>query len=63
MKIRVILCLLLIQSISQAQDKSALFNRPVAESNPLRTEQARELDEYIKTIAADRSQLLSLIHI
>ena len=62
MKIRVILCLLLIQSISRAQEKSSLFNRPVAESNPLRTEQARELDEYIKTIAADRSQLRALLN-
>ena len=36
------------------------FNQPVAESNPLRTEQARELDQYIKTIAADTSRLETL---
>ncbi|MEO2020485.1 MAG: hypothetical protein ABGX05_01570, partial [Pirellulaceae bacterium] len=32
------------------------FNQEVAQSNPLRTEQARELDEYIKQIAGDRSR-------
>jgi dienelactone hydrolase len=36
------------------------FNQKVADSNPLRTEQARELDEYIKTIAADRSRFETL---
>ena len=36
------------------------FTQPVAESNPLRTEQARELDQYIKTIAADTSRLETL---
>jgi len=39
-----------------APAKSEYFNQNVADSNPLRTEQARELDEYIKTIAADRSR-------
>ncbi len=36
------------------------FNQAVAESNPLRTEQAGELDQYIKTIAADRSRFETL---
>ena len=36
------------------------FNQPVAESNPLRTEQARELDEYIKAMASDRSRFSTL---
>ncbi len=40
-----------------AQQTPELFNRPVSESNPLRTEQARELDEYIQHIARDKSLL------
>ncbi|MED5461292.1 MAG: dienelactone hydrolase family protein, partial [Pseudomonadota bacterium] len=36
------------------------FNQPVSESNPLRTEQARELDDYIKVIATDRTRLGSV---
>jgi len=39
-----------------APAKTEYFNQSVADSNPLRTEQARELDEYIRTIAADRSR-------
>ena len=54
---RVILGILLLQATVLGQDQSALFNRPVAESNPLRTEQARELDEYIKLIARDKTLL------
>ena len=44
---RAILGILILQATVLGQDPSALFNRPVAESNPLRTEQARELDAYI----------------
>ena len=36
------------------------FNQPVADSDPLRTEQARELDVYIKTLAADRTRFHEL---
>ncbi|WP_298864473.1 dienelactone hydrolase family protein [uncultured Gimesia sp.] len=43
-----------------APEKPEYFNQSVADSNPLRTEQARELDEYIKTIAADRSRFQKL---
>ena len=41
-------------------DATPLFNLPVADSNPLRTEQARELDEYIKHVARDRSRFQKL---
>ncbi|MBB76349.1 MAG: hypothetical protein CMJ75_17730 [Planctomycetaceae bacterium] len=40
----------------RAQD-ATYFNQSVSASNPLRTEQARELDEYIKALAADRTLL------
>lgn len=40
--------------------KADYFNQKVADSNPLRTEQARELDEYIQKIAADRSRFHKL---
>ena len=59
---RVILGILLLQATVLGQDQSALFNRPVAESNPLRTEQARELDAYIKIISKDRSLLKSVLN-
>ncbi|MBN81991.1 MAG: hypothetical protein CMJ70_17810 [Planctomycetaceae bacterium] len=36
------------------------FNQNVSDSNPLRTEQARELDEYVKALAADRSRLATV---
>lgn len=41
-------------------EKPQYFNQNVKDSNPLRTEQARELDEYIKTIAADNSRFRQL---
>jgi|TARA_B100000700_G_scaffold331255_1_gene462651 dienelactone hydrolase len=59
---RAILGILILQATVLGQDPSALFNRPVAESNPLRTEQARELDAYIKTISKDRSLLKSVLN-
>lgn len=43
-----------------ASSKPEYFNQNVADSDPLRTEQARELNEYIKTIAADRSRFNNL---
>ena len=36
------------------------FNQPVADSDPLRTEQARELEVYIKTLASDRTRFYEL---
>lgn len=50
-------------ALANAQSESAkpqYFNQRVADSNPLRTEQARELDEYIQTIAADTSRFRQL---
>lgn len=43
----------IVSCVSYAQD---LFNQNVADSNPLRTEQAKELDEYVKSLAADRGR-------
>jgi dienelactone hydrolase len=36
------------------------FDQNVADSNPLRTEQANELDEYVKHLAADRTRFEAL---
>tara|TARA_R110002095_G_scaffold194767_3_gene173180 strand:- start:3047 stop:4162 length:1116 start_codon:yes stop_codon:yes gene_type:complete len=50
-------------TLAQAQSESVkpeYFNQSVADSNPLRNEQARELDEYIKTMASDRSRFQML---
>lgn len=50
---------LVVPTLLNAQStpvKQEYFNQKVADSNPLRTEQARELDEYIRAIAADRSR-------
>jgi dienelactone hydrolase len=61
-----ILLSLIVPAFAMAQDsttadrKPEYFNQKVADSNPLRTEQARELDEYIKTIAADTSRFQQL---
>ena len=52
-----------IPVLAIAQDDAAkpeYFNQKVADSNPLRTEQTRELDEYIQTIAADTSRFRKL---
>ncbi|WP_230682408.1 hypothetical protein [Gimesia maris] len=54
---------ILIPALGCAQSEPAkpeYFNQRVTDSNPLRTEQARELDEYIKTIAADRRRFEQL---
>ncbi len=40
--------------------KESYFNQKVADSNPLRTEQARELDAYIKIMAADSTRFADL---
>ena len=53
-------CGILLTSTSYAQEpdkaQNDYFNQAVADSDPLRTEQARELDLYIKSQAADRSR-------
>jgi dienelactone hydrolase len=52
-----------IPVLAIAQDDAAkpeYFNQKVADSNPFRTEQTRELDEYIQTIAADTSRFRKL---
>lgn len=36
--------------------QNTLFNQNVVDSNPLRTEQARELDQYVRTLAADTTR-------
>ncbi|MEO1997739.1 MAG: dienelactone hydrolase family protein, partial [Planctomycetaceae bacterium] len=57
-----VLMVIAIGTESSADDGVATgdFNQKVADSNPLRTEQARELDEYIQRIAADRSRFRKL---
>lgn len=42
------------------QQNPPLFNQKVADSNPLRVEQVKELDAYIKAMAADRTRLASV---
>lgn len=54
---------IVIPTLAEAQSTSKqpeYFNQKVADSNPLRNEQARELDEYIKLMAADRSRFQKL---
>ena len=48
----------------QAQDKSAapqFYEDDVANSNPLRAEQARELDAYIVALKQDRTRLQKVL--
>ncbi|MEI7459259.1 MAG: dienelactone hydrolase family protein [Pirellula sp.] len=40
--------------------QESYFNQKVADSNPLRTEQARELDAYIKSMAVDTTRFADL---
>ena len=40
--------------------QESYFNQKVADSNPLRTEQARELDAYIKSMALDTTRFADL---
>jgi dienelactone hydrolase len=57
-----VLCLV-APSLTVAQGdavKPQYFNQKVADSNPLRTEQTRELDEYIQAVAADTSRFRRL---
>ncbi|MBC8354507.1 MAG: dienelactone hydrolase family protein [Planctomycetes bacterium] len=49
-----------IAQTTQNRAADGYFNQKVADSNPLRTEQTRELDEYIKAIAADRTRFEKL---
>ncbi|MGZ0172486.1 MAG: alpha/beta hydrolase family protein [Planctomycetales bacterium] len=51
---------LTVAQTAQSDPSKEYFNQKVSDSNPLRTQQARELDEYIKTIAADRSRFNAL---
>jgi len=46
------------QPVRDAQE--SYFNQKVADSNPLRTEQARELDAYIKSMAVDTTRFADL---
>ncbi len=52
---------LLVAAPLLAQEKPALFEQRVAESNPLRVEQAKELDAYINAMKADTSRLRALL--
>lgn len=65
MKVASLLALVwfLVPAIANAQadsEKPQYFNQSVADSNPLRNEQARELDAYIKRMAADRGRFHKL---
>ncbi len=53
----------LIAIVASGQDKPATtyFEQDVKESNPLRTQQAQELDDYILTLKKDNSRLKSLL--
>lgn len=48
-------------SVATAQDKPTYFEQDVKDSNPLRTEQARELDDYILALKSDESRLKKLV--
>lgn len=56
-------CAALLGSLVNAQDKPATeyFEQDVKDSNPLRTQQAQELDDYIQTLKKDTSRLKSLL--
>ncbi|MCP4815165.1 MAG: hypothetical protein GY888_21870 [Planctomycetaceae bacterium] len=59
----ILLLTLLGLTTTSAQEQPATptyFNQEVAKSNPLRTEQARELDSYIKQMAEDRTRFKQL---
>ncbi len=49
-----------IAQVTPGEPSQDYFNQNVADSNPLRAEQARELDEYIKLVAADRTRFEKL---
>ena len=46
---------------ASGQTPPRLYNEPVSKSNPLRTEQARELEGYIATLRKDTSRLALLL--
>lgn len=61
-------CLLIVVSIAtgttNAEEKPAAlvyFEQDVKDSNPLRTEQAKELDEYILALKEDKTRLRALV--
>ncbi|MDA0283714.1 MAG: dienelactone hydrolase family protein [Planctomycetota bacterium] len=56
----VVLALVVPSSAVAQPDQNEYFNQKVSDSNPLRNEQARELDQYIRTIAADRTRFKQL---
>lgn len=60
MRIPLLLSLVLLASLGVAQQP--LFNEPVSVSDPFRTEQAKELDRYIRSLATDKSRLDSVFH-
>lgn len=60
-----ILLFSLLPTLACAQSDSKkpdYFNQNVADTNPLRNEQARELDAYIQKMAADQSRFKKLFH-
>jgi dienelactone hydrolase len=52
--------ILAVGQVSQSESSTKYFNQKVSDSNPLRTQQARELDEYVKIVAADRTRFTKL---
>jgi len=54
--------LLTFTTITRAQDKPTYFEQNVADSNPLRARQAKELDDYILALKKDPTRLASLFH-
>ncbi|MDB5389707.1 MAG: hypothetical protein JWM11_5353, partial [Planctomycetaceae bacterium] len=64
---RSICCLLFsfaFVGLTEAQDKPAVppyFEQKVADSNPLRTAQAKELDAYIKVLKQSDTQLRAVL--
>ncbi|HTN76999.1 MAG TPA: hypothetical protein VL096_17190 [Pirellulaceae bacterium] len=56
-------CVCMIGSVALAQDKAVTtyFEQEVKESNPLRTQQAQELDDYILLLKKDNSRLTNLL--
>ncbi len=68
MTVRAMTCLGIVASIedatTKAEEKPAVpvyFEQDVKDSNPLRTEQAKELDEYILTLKKDDTRLRSWV--
>ena len=58
---RCLAVLALVCSVARAQEKPTYFEQDVKQSDPLRTEQARELDAYILAMKQDGSRLARLL--